>query len=78
MKEQKCPICGAGVLKKKVEKELFEYKGKTLSVPDYIVYACDECGEAVVDQETLRKSGELLKKYFAIETKPTNATREAL
>ncbi len=64
MNEQKCPVCGAGFLKKKVIEENFEYKGKTLSVPDYIVYACDECGEAIVDQETLRKSGELLKKYL--------------
>lgn len=64
MNEQKCPICGVGFLKKKVIEENFEYKGKTLSVPDYIVYACGECGEAIVDQETLRKSGELLKKYF--------------
>ncbi len=52
--------------KKKVEKELFEYKGKSLTIPDYVVYTCVECGEAIVDQDTLRNSGKILKNYFAI------------
>lgn len=63
MKKNKCPICGGGVLKKKIETELFEYKGKTLSIPNYVTYACSECGEAIVENDTLRDSGKLLKDF---------------
>ncbi|MDZ7700060.1 MAG: type II toxin-antitoxin system MqsA family antitoxin [Deltaproteobacteria bacterium] len=63
MKRQKCPICGAGVLTKRVGTENFEYKGQTLTVPDYVTYACNECGEAIVDPATLRSSGKKLKDF---------------
>lgn len=63
MKKKKCPICGGGVLKKKIGTELFEYKGKTLPIPNYVTYACSECGEAIVENDTLRDSGKLLKDF---------------
>jgi HTH-type transcriptional regulator / antitoxin MqsA len=63
MKMKKCPICGAGLLRKRVGTELFEYKGETLSIPDYVTYACNECGEAIVDPATLRSSGKRLKDF---------------
>ena len=61
MKHQKCPICGVGTLKKKVGGETFEYKGMPITIPDYITYKCDECGEAIVDKTTLKESGKILK-----------------
>lgn len=63
MKAQKCPICGAGSLKKKVGAESFEYKGETRTIPNYVTYACSKCGEAIVDRATLKESGKMLKDF---------------
>lgn len=63
MKAQKCPICGAGKLKKKIGTESFEYKGETLAIPNYVTYACAECEEAIVDSATLKASGKMLKDF---------------
>lgn len=63
METQKCPICGAGGLQKTVGTETFEYKGQEIAIPDYIAYVCPGCGEAIVDPETLKKSGKMLKDF---------------
>ena len=63
MKAKKCPICGVGVLEKKIETETFEYKGETQKLPNSVTYACAECGEAVVDNATLKESGKVLKNF---------------
>jgi YgiT-type zinc finger domain-containing protein len=59
----KCPVCGAGSLKKKVGTESFEYKGETRTIPNYVTYVCSECGEAIVDSATLNESGKMLKDF---------------
>ncbi|KAF0183097.1 MAG: HTH-type transcriptional regulator / antitoxin for MqsR toxin [Nitrospirae bacterium] len=63
MKDQKCPICGTGSLRKEIGAETFEYKGKSISIPNYVTYACDACGEAIVDNNTMKKSGKILKAF---------------
>lgn len=63
MHAQKCPICEKGRLKKEVVSESFEYKGKTIVIPNYIKYRCDACGEAIVDNNTMQKSGKVLKEF---------------
>jgi HTH-type transcriptional regulator / antitoxin MqsA len=63
MKPQRCPVCGTGALEKKIGTETFEYKGKTRKIPNYITYACAECGESVVENATLKKSGKVLKDF---------------
>lgn len=63
MKAQKCPVCGAGSLQKKIGTESFEYKGETKTIPNYVTYACSECGEAIVDSATLKESGKILKDF---------------
>lgn len=63
MKAQKCPICGAGKLEKKVGPETFEYKGESITIPDYVTYECAECGEAIVDNASLKESGKKLKDF---------------
>lgn len=63
MKRSECPICGMGKLTQKVSDEVFEYKGKSVTVHRYVTYACDVCGEAIVDNASLKKSGKILK-YF--------------
>ena len=63
MKARKCPICGAGSLKKKVGIETFEYKVQIKRVPNYVTYVCTECGEAIVDSATVKESGKMLKDF---------------
>jgi len=63
MEAQKCPICGAGKLKKKNGPETFEYKGESITIPDYVTYVCAECGEAIVDNSSLKESGKKLKDF---------------
>ncbi len=63
MKGKMCPVCGEGRLVRKVIEEVFEYKGRTLVVPDYVVYECDTCGEAIVDNSSLRRAGKILRDF---------------
>lgn len=63
MKNQKCPICGEGPLMQKIKDKAFEYKGSFLTVPNYMTYECGACGEAIVDNACLKKSGKLLKDF---------------
>ena len=63
MKDQKCPLCGEGTLKQKIKDKTFQYKGSTITIPDYITYECGSCGEAIVDNTSLKESGKLLKDF---------------
>ncbi|MBI1811807.1 MAG: type II toxin-antitoxin system MqsA family antitoxin [Nitrospirae bacterium] len=60
--QENCPICG-GNLSGKVTDETFTYKGKTKTIPDYVTYACIQCGESIVDPKTLKESGKILKDF---------------
>lgn len=60
--QENCPICG-GNLGRKVTDETFTYKGKTKTIPDYVTYACKQCGESIVDPKTLKESGKILKDF---------------
>jgi YgiT-type zinc finger domain-containing protein len=60
----RCPICGKGILVKKHIVEAFEYENDAITIPDYIVYECMSCGEAIVDKETLKTSGELIREMY--------------
>ncbi len=61
---QECPICGLGNLKRKVVDETFEYKGRTLVVPDYIIFQCAVCEESLVDRKSAASSQKTLKEFF--------------
>ncbi len=58
-----CPVCGVGALKQKSVEEVFSYKGRTLTVPDYLVYECAACDEAVVDPASSKRASKLLKDF---------------
>lgn len=60
----RCPICGKGILVKKHIVEAFEVDDKIVEIPDYVIYECMICGEAIVDSETLKKSGELIREMY--------------
>jgi|LSQX01.3.fsa_nt_gb YgiT-type zinc finger domain-containing protein len=64
IKERKCPICGDGSLKKEVIIETFNYKRESVAIPNYVIWLCSECGEAIVDNETLKESGKILKAFI--------------
>lgn len=58
-----CPICGEGKLTKKIIDETFTYKGQSITIPNYIIYECDSCGEAIVDSRTLKIAGKKLTAF---------------
>ena len=60
-----CPICDVGTLTKKVIDERFEYKGKYITIPDYIIYTCNTCDESIVDNKTIKTSGKIMKEFFS-------------
>ena len=63
MKSNICPICGQGTLKKELVEEKFEYKGESITIPDYVIHRCDVCNETIVDKGTLKSSGKLLRNF---------------
>jgi len=44
-----CPVCGEGVLEMRVVNERYGFGGRELTVPDYVMYRCLDCGENVLD-----------------------------
>lgn len=60
---QECPICGKPTIEKKTIEEKFEYKGRHLVVPDYIVFACSSCGEELIGKETLKKTEKVIRDF---------------
>ena len=64
MNSETCPVCDKGILTKKVVDETFEYKESKITIPNYIIYKCNTCEEAIVDKETLRTSGKILKEHL--------------
>ena len=63
MEAERCPICDQGTLKRESKDKVFEYEGSKITIPDYIVYSCNVCKDAVVDNETLKTSGHILKLF---------------
>jgi HTH-type transcriptional regulator / antitoxin MqsA len=63
MKAQKCPVCGTGTLKKQIGTEVFKYKGESLSIPGFITYECNDCGESIVDNQSLKDARKPLKDF---------------
>lgn len=61
--DDKCLICGIGSLEKTVREETFEYKGESLTVPDYVVYRCPSCEEGIVDKNTLRDTEKVIRDF---------------
>lgn len=59
----KCPICGLGTLIKKSVEEVFDYKGETLKIKDYVIYECPACEESIVDRKTLKDTNGRLIEF---------------
>lgn len=59
----KCQICGVGRLTKKSIEEKFEYKGEVLIIPDYIIYECPVCEEAIVDESVSKATEKEIRDF---------------
>ena len=62
-KKAKCPICGIGIMEKVVLVETLEYKGQHLTIPEYTVYKCPTCEEAIVDKNTLKTTEKTIRDF---------------
>jgi HTH-type transcriptional regulator/antitoxin MqsA len=58
-----CPICASEGLVRNETTEVFQYKGKSISIEDYVSYECPVCEESIVDKDTLKASGKILKDF---------------
>jgi HTH-type transcriptional regulator/antitoxin MqsA len=61
---EQCPICSGSKLERKEVTETFEYKGQSFECPDYVVYACESCGEEIVDSKCLKESGRKIRDFY--------------
>jgi HTH-type transcriptional regulator/antitoxin MqsA len=59
----KCPICGEGILKRKEITETFEYKGEKFKIPNYVIFECGTCDESIVDRDTLKTSEKTIRDF---------------
>lgn len=59
---EECPICGGEVVKEVVT-EVFEYRGFTCPVNNYVVYVCKKCKESFVDGETLKSVEKVIREF---------------
>ena len=45
--------------------ETFTYKGRSITISDYLIYKCGECGEEMVeDKYSSKKSGKILGDFY--------------
>jgi len=61
---KQCPLCGNNGLRRNVVTETFEYKGETFDYPNYVIYKCPRCKEAVVDKKSLKESGRAIRDFY--------------
>jgi YgiT-type zinc finger domain-containing protein len=61
---QECPVCGHGTLTRRVFTETFEYDSQTCHIENYETYKCSNCKEELVSEESLERSGKILKKWL--------------
>lgn len=60
---RKCPVCGSDNTEVIKSTELFEYKGRTVEVPDYLKMICHSCGESVADPASIKKGIPILRDF---------------
>lgn len=59
----KCDICGLRSAHEKIITEKFKYKGEIIEVPNYRIIYCDNCNEAIVPLETIKKTEPILREW---------------
>jgi len=58
-----CPICQTGCLETTVKNKTFEYKGKSITIPNYKIYYCSVCEDGIVDNKTLKETEKILTDF---------------
>ncbi len=61
--DDKCPICGEGMLERDVITETFEYKGEKVVIPNYVIFKCGNCDESIVEKDTLKTSEKTIRDF---------------
>jgi HTH-type transcriptional regulator / antitoxin MqsA len=59
----KCTLCKKGSLKRKVIDETFSYKGKKITIHNFVIFECDYCEDEIVAPESLKSSRKVLKDH---------------
>ena len=59
-----CPICGNGILLEKIiDKEIFNLPNNVkIEVPNYKIFECNYCKEALVSDESVERTERIIKK----------------
>ncbi len=63
MDKSACPVCIKGILERRRGKEIFHYKGESISFDDYVEYACNQCGESIVDNDSMERADKLYNEF---------------
>ncbi len=58
-----CPFCCQGHLHKKNIDETFIYKNHKIVIPNYCIFECSFCKEAIVSQKSIRETEKILKEF---------------
>ena len=59
----KCPICGSSMIQVKIVDEEFEYKHKTIIIPNYQFVECFNCEEQIPTKETIERVEPILQRF---------------
>lgn len=60
-----CPICSMAQLTKHIISEAFKYKHKSITIDNYVVYRCCTCGGEIVDKESLKRTGPIIREFIS-------------
>jgi YgiT-type zinc finger domain-containing protein len=70
---QKCPVC-SGELRKDIIKEDIWIDGTLLVIDNLTAKVCTDCGESIVDFNTMKKIENLIDKFKLKEIRGTEFT----
>ena len=59
--KMKCQVCGSEKVKVKTETEVYEYKGHKIPIDNFTRTICDNCGEEVASDESVKRSIPILR-----------------
>lgn len=59
----KCPQCEHGSLVRRLITEKLTYKGINLTISNYEILKCPECGGSIVTKEELRRTAPIIQKF---------------
>jgi HTH-type transcriptional regulator / antitoxin MqsA len=58
-----CPVCASNEIAKRQIEQIFQYKGQSLVVPEYVVFECANCGESFPDEEMVKDLEPVIRDF---------------